>query len=106
MRKRKGIFIRIFTLHTSNSIDICVVDVRWVGFEEALRIAHFCELFNINIAIHNSGSFLSTSMAGHLSMCTTNILNIEFDHDDSSEREKIFWRVDINQEYISKYEEK
>lgn len=107
---------------SSGAIDICIIDVRWTGFEESLRIANFCNLFNVKIGLHNSGSNLSTMMAAHLGASLTNINSIEYDVDESTIRENIFkntldidngkvvlsdavgWGVEINEKFIDKYE--
>ena len=106
---------------SSGAIDICIIDVRWTGFEESLRIANFCNLFNIKVGLHNSGSNLSTMMAAHLGASITNLNSVEYDVDESSVRENIFkntldiekgkivlsdaigWGVEINEEFIAKY---
>ena len=75
---------------TSGAIDICIIDVRWTGFEESLRITNFCNLFNIKVGLHNSGSNLSTMMAAHLGASITNLNSVEYDVDESPVRESIF----------------
>ncbi len=107
----------------SGAIDICIIDVRWTGFDESLRIANFCDIFNIKVGLHNSGSNLSTMMAAHLGAVITNLNSIEYDVDENLVREKIFsnalnidngklilsdavgWGVDINEKFIAKYEQ-
>lgn len=106
---------------TSGAIDICIIDVRWTGFEESLRIANFCNLFNIKVGLHNSGSNLSTMMSAHLGASITNLNSVEYDVDESPVRESIFkntldihngkillsdeigWGVEINEKFIAKY---
>lgn len=121
--EKKVSLLEVMPFITSGSIDICIIDVRWAGFEESLRIANFCDMFNIKVGLHNSGSNLSTMMSTHLGACITNLNSIEYDVDESSEREKIFknfvdinngkivlsdsvgWGVEINEEFISRYEQ-
>ena len=80
-----------------------------------------CNLFNIKVGLHNSGSNLSTMMAAHLGASITNLNSVEYDVDESSIRENIFkntldiekgkivlsdaigWGVEINEEFIAKY---
>ena len=67
-----------FDLH---AMDVANIDVGWNGFTASKKIANIAEIYEINIALHNCWSHLSSLISAHLSAVVPNIRIMEIDVD-------------------------
>lgn len=66
----------------AEAVDVCIIDPLWQGFPEAMKIANLAEIYDVNVAAHNSHGYHATIMGAHLSAAIPNFRYMEFDVDE------------------------
>ena len=65
-----------------HAMDVCIIDVPWNGFSQAVQIGRMAEAYEINIAPHNNYSHLADLHSIHLCAVLPNVRIMEIDIDD------------------------
>lgn len=65
----------------ARSVDVAIIDPIWNGFLEALKIAQFCDTYEINAAPHNYYGYLSDFISLNLAAVMPNLRVMEHDPD-------------------------
>ena len=66
-----------------NSVNVVIVDPRWNGMIEAVRMATLVDSFEVNVAIHNYHGHLSTLIGAHFACVIANLRVTEFVVDEA-----------------------
>ena len=103
------------------ALDVCIVDVLWNGFGEALRIASHAGTHGVGVAPHNFYGHLSTCISLQYAACLPNLSILELDVDGVPARDEIVpdaprptrgvlalpagpgWGVEVNEDAIRFY---
>ena len=72
--------------------DVFMVDVPWMGFSQAKKVADLAQVFEFNVAPHNYYSHLSTFISASLCAVLPNVRIMEIDVDDIPLKEELVSR--------------
>jgi L-alanine-DL-glutamate epimerase-like enolase superfamily enzyme len=100
------------------AIDVCIIDVIWNGFLEAVKIAAMAEAYEVNVAPHNYYGHLCSAISAHFCAVVPNLRIMEIDVDSVAWRDELFagqpeirdgelliphgpgWGVDVNEKAV------
>ena len=78
-------------------MDVCIIDVPWNGFSQAVQIGRMAEAYEINIAPHNYYSHLADLHSIHLCAVLPNVRIMEIDIDDVPWKGELVTRPPVDQ---------
>lgn len=70
------------------AMDVGIVDVIWNGLGESMKIASFCDVYEVNCAPHNFYGNLCTAISATFSACIPNFRVMEIDIDSVAWRDE------------------
>lgn len=77
----------------AEAADVCIIDVVWQGFPEAMKMAMLAETYDVNVAAHNAHGYHATIMGAHMAAAIPNFRLFEFDVDETAWTKDFFTYV-------------